>query len=231
MAGLFGPFCAALIMIFASKNEALRKDLLSRVRFCTIKPKFLAVIALLMPFTVFLATGLSLLFGYSAEQVAFSREIHLLKGHGLVGLLVVFMAPVFEELGWRGYGVDSLRSYLDLFRTTILFAVLWSTWHMPLFFIDGYYHHELWNTSMFCVVNFFLSVVPGAALMNWIYYKNDRSIIAAILFHFMMNLSAILFQTEQFTKCLVTMLMVMFSVGVFVKDRQFFFTKQAVGLP
>jgi len=38
------------------------------------------------------------------------------------------------------------------------------------------------------VINFFVSILPATVLMNWIYYKNNRSITAAILFHFMLNL-------------------------------------------
>ncbi len=226
MVGLFGPFLSALTMIFGPRNKWLRRDFLDRLSFRKINLSFLPVILLLMPFVVLLATALSLVFGQSVDQFTFSREILILKGHGLVGVLILILAPTFEELGWRGYGVDSLRSYFDLFRTSMLFAILWSMWHVPLFFINGYYHHELWNTSIVYVINFFLSVLPGAFLMNWIYYKNSRSITAAILFHFMINFSSILFQTAQFTKCVVTVLLFAVSIIVIMRDEKFFFIKQ-----
>jgi membrane protease YdiL (CAAX protease family) len=49
-------------------------------------------------------------------------------------------APAVEELGWRGYGMDSLRSCFSLFTASLYFALLWALWHLPLFFINNYYH-------------------------------------------------------------------------------------------
>jgi membrane protease YdiL (CAAX protease family) len=145
-----------------------------------------------------------------------------MDGQVLLSVLILFLAPTFEELGWRGYGVDSLRSKFDLFRTTMLFAILWALWHLPLFFIKGYYQHELWNTGIVYVINFFVSILPATILMNWMYYRNDRSIAAAILFHFMFNLFSVLFQTEQFTKCIITIVLLIVSIVILIKDKQFF---------
>ncbi len=70
-----------------------------------------------------------------------------MEGQFFISLLIMFLAPTVEEFGWRGYGVDSLRSKFNLFKTTMLFALLWSSWHLPLFFVNGYYQNELWNTN------------------------------------------------------------------------------------
>jgi hypothetical protein len=133
------------------------------------------------------------------------------------------MAPRFEELGWRGYGVDSIRSRFTLFKTTVLFGVLWALWHVPLFFTNGYYQHGLWETSIVYVINFFVQIFVAAILINWIYYKSNRSIAAAILFHFMFNLFSVLFQTEQFTKCIITIILLIISVVIIVRNKEFFF--------
>lgn len=148
-----------------------------------------------------------------------------MKGQAIIGLPFCFLAPMLEEFGWRGYGVDSLRAKFNLFKTSLLFACLWAMWHLPLFFINGYYQHELWNTSIIYVANFFVSILPATILLNWVYYKNNRSIIAAILLHFMFNLFSVLFQTEQFTKCILTVLLLVVSVTVVVKNKKFFFSK------
>jgi uncharacterized protein len=227
MLGLLAPFITAMFMIYGSKNKELRKDFWDRLCFGRIKLKFLLVILLLMPFILFLATALSLLFGQSTDQFAFSSEYKILSGQGMFSLLLLFLAPLLEELGWRGYGVDSLRSNFNLFRTTILFACLWALWHLPLFFIHGFYPHELWSSSIVYVINYFVSILPAAILMNWIYYENNRSIIAAILFHFTLNLFSVLFQTEQFTKCIITILLLIVSIIVIIRNKQFFFSNNA----
>lgn len=195
------------------------------MHFYRLKPRFLLVILLLMPCVLFLATTLSLLFGLSLDQLVLSKALKVMEGQSMLSLLIIFLAPLMEELGWRGYGVDSLRSNFNLFKTSLLFALLWALWHVPLFFINGYYHHELWDTSPIYVMNFFVSILPAAILINWVYYKNDRSIIAAFLLHLMFNLFSALFQTEQFTKCIITLLLLIVSGIIIIRDRPFFFNK------
>jgi membrane protease YdiL (CAAX protease family) len=223
--GMVSPFISALFMIYSSKNKELVEDFWDRVRFYKIKVRFLPIILLLMPGVLFLATALSLLFGQPIDQFSLVHTYRVVEGQSMLSLFIIFLAPLMEELGWRGYGVDSLRSNFNLFKTSMVFAVLWALWHLPLFFIKGYYQNELWNTSLIYVINFFVSILPATILLNWVYYKNRRSIMAAFILHLMFNLSSVLFQTEQFTKCLITILLLIISSIVIIRDRSFFFHK------
>lgn len=224
--GMVAPFIAALIMIYGSQDSDFVKDFWERLRFDRINFRFLLMILLLMPCVLFLATALSLLFGQPIDQFALSGAFKVMEGQSMISLLIIFLAPLMEELGWRGYGVDSLRTHFNLFETTLLFAALWALWHVPLFFINGYYQNVLWSTSIVYVINFFVSILPAAILINWVYYKNNRSIVAAFLLHLMLNLSAVLFQTEQFTKCIVTIFLLIVSVIIIMKDKKFFFNNR-----
>lgn len=224
--GLLAPLIAAVIMIFSSKNKELKKDFLDKLlNLKRIKLSYIPVILLLMPISVLLSILLSLLFGKSIHQFSFSNEFSF-SAAGVPVLLILFLASTFEELGWRGYGMDSLRSKFTMLKATILFAVFWVLWHLPLFFINGYYQNELWNTNIIYVVNFFISVLPLAIILNWLYYKNNRSIIASISFHFIANLSAEAFQMEQFSKCIQTVVLLVISIIIIIKDKEFFFDKK-----
>lgn len=149
-----------------------------------------------------------------------------MKGYASISFLILFFSPIFEEFGWRGYGVDSLRSKFTLFKTSILFGIFWGMYHFPLFFVKGYYHHELWTTNFLYVLNFYVITFVTAFLINWIYYKNQRSIIAAILFHQVIDFSSEILQTQQFTKCIVTFLLVIIAGILIIRDKKFFFTKE-----
>lgn len=222
--GLCVPCITAIAMIYTSHNETLIQDFWARLFLFKISPSYLLVILLLMPCTVFLATGISLAFGYSSDQFSIANQFSVMKGWAILGIVIPFvLAPIIEELGWRGYGVDSLRAYFNLFTTSVLFGVLWAVWHLPAFFIKGYYHNQLWDLGILYVINFFVSVFVVAILMNWIYYKTGRSIPAVILFHSVLNISSILLKTEPFTKCIVTVLLCVVSILVIVYDRDFFF--------
>ncbi len=220
--GLLGPSFAALIMTWSSGSRDLKRDFKARlVDLRLIGPAYVPVILILMPFTLLLSTWLSLEAGRSADQFHFSP--------GFAAMLpIILLAPTFEELGWRGYGMDSLRAKVGMMQATLLFSVLWATWHVPLFFIDHTYQHGLWNSSPIYVANFFVSILPAAILMNWVYYKNNRSIVAAILLHMALDVTAEAFQTEQFTKCIWTGVLLIVSILVIAANRALFF---AAGAP
>lgn len=226
MLNLFVPCITALIMIYCSGSKEMVHDFWVRLLLFKIQPSYLVVIVLLMPIAILLSTGISLVFGYSADQFHLAKQLSVMKGWSLLGILVpLLIAPLIEELGWRGYGVDSLRTYTNLFTTSVIFGILWGLWHLPLFFVKGYYQNQLWDLGLIHVLNFFVSVFVVAFLMNWVYYQTDRSIPAIILFHSMLNLSSILFRTEPFTKCIATVLLCMVLIFILVKDRVLFFDK------
>jgi len=229
LVGLCVPCITAVIIIYTSHNEMLIQDFWKRLFLFKMSPHYLMVILFLMPCTLLLATGISLFFGYSADQFSISNEISAMKGWGILGVAIPFiLAPIIEELGWRGYGVDSLRAYFNLFTTSVLFGLLWAIWHLPAFFIKGYYHNQLWDLGIVYVINFFVSVFVVAFLMNWIYYKTGRSIPAVILFHLILNLSSMLFKTEPATKCIVTILLSVITIGIIVYDGDFFFNSSVI---
>lgn len=141
--GLFAPFVIAMFMIYGSKNSELKKDFKNRLfNLKLIKLKYWAAILLIMPFALFLATAISLLFGQPIEQFSLSPEFTIFGGEAFLILVILFLAPTFEELGWRGYGVDSLKKGINLMKVTLIFALPWNLWHLPLFFINGYYQNE-----------------------------------------------------------------------------------------
>ncbi|MCK4241153.1 MAG: CPBP family intramembrane metalloprotease [Candidatus Atribacteria bacterium] len=224
--GLFAPFIIAMFLIYGSKNSELKKDFKNRLfNLKLIKSKYWAAILLIMPFALFLATAISLLFGKPIEQFSLSPEFTIFGGEAFLILVILFLAPTFEELGWRGYGVDSLKKGKSLMKATLIFALLWNLWHLPLFFINGYYQNELIHMNIIYALNFVVSLIPAAILMNWIFYKNGRSVIAIILFHSMLNLFSVLFQTEQFTKCIITIILLIISVIVVRRNKSFFYEK------
>jgi len=153
--GLLGPFLSALILTFTSKNDALKRDLKDRLinlrRFSLF---YLPVTLLLMPCATFFAIWVSVTFlGRSPSQLALVPNV-------VSWIPLMFLAPTIEELGWRGYGMDALRSKTGALTSSLLFGVLWSIWHGPLVLINHTYQHEVWMAGPIYVVNFFAGNVP-----------------------------------------------------------------------
>ncbi len=223
--GISVPCITAMVLIFSSHDGVLIADFWRRLFLFKMKLSYLLFILFLMPFVIFSATGISLLFGYSKQQFYVTKEMSVMKGWALLGIVIpLAVAPLIEELGWRGYGVDSLRAYFNLFNTSLIFGALWATWHLPAFFIKGYYQNELWKLGMVYVINFFVSCIIFSFLMNWIYYKTDRSIPAIVLFHAIANFYSMVLRTEQFTKCIVTVVLCVITIVIIAYDFNYFFT-------
>ncbi|MBI9051701.1 MAG: CPBP family intramembrane metalloprotease [Anaerolineaceae bacterium] len=221
--GLIAPFAIALWMILASKNQALKKGFTRKLfDLRLIKPITIPVLLFFMPLTVVLSIFVSLPFGQSINQLAFSPEFSFTAGFIPV-LLVLFLAASFEELGWRSYAMDSLHSRMNYFKASLIFGGLWALWHLPLFFIDGYYQNELIKENWVFALNFFVSVIPMAVIISWVCKKNGSSILAAILFHFVINISQELLNITQVTKCIETIVLIVLAGIIVIAEKKMFF--------
>ncbi len=217
--GLVAPFAVAMLMIYGAGNDEMKRDFRNRLfNLKLIKSRYFLIIFLTLPVAVVLSVAVSLLFGQPVTQLALSPGVSL-AGFAVVQLLIsIILAPTFEETGWRGYGVDSLRKKSrSLLVATLIFGAVWALWHLPLFLIKGYYHYQMLHTNIIYAVNFIVDVFALAFLGNWIFYKNNRSIPGNILFHIMANLCMSIFQIQEFTKCIVTIILLLFSVVVFFR--------------
>jgi membrane protease YdiL (CAAX protease family) len=52
--------------------------------------------------------------------------------------------PLFEEPGWRGFALPRLEASFGPVRASLLLALLWTGWHLPLFFYPGWTTIPLW---------------------------------------------------------------------------------------
>ena len=52
----------------------------------------------------------------------------------LTGIAVGLVAGIFEELGWTGFAVPTLRLRYGVLGTGLIVGVLWGAWHLPINF-------------------------------------------------------------------------------------------------
>jgi len=216
--GTFWPFIVSLFLVIGSGNRTLKQDFWSRM-VGRIGLAHAPAILLLLPATLLLAIAISVMFGGSVSQFGLSE---LFSSAGMAGLLISILAPTTEEIGWRGYGVDGLRSRFSLLKASLLFALLWGLWHVPLFFINNNYQNELWHAGLPYVANFFISLVPLTVIMNWLYYRNGRSTLVAALFHIVAVVAAEAFLVEEWVKFIQTGILIVVAIGLVLYDKAYF---------
>lgn len=222
--GLVAPVIVAFWLI--GRDRTLLDDFKKRVvNFSEIRPIYLFLALFLMPISILTAQVISLLFGYSASQFIITGEYTFSSGVFPV-LFLLIVAPIIEEIAWHSYGTDALRNKFNLLNTSLIFALFWGLWHIPLSSIDGYYQSNIANESWVYGVNFLVSIFPFVIIMNWLYYKTGRNIIIPILFHITAGYFNEIFSTHPDTKVIQTALLMLFAFWIVWKERGFFLTNE-----
>lgn len=104
---------------------------------------------------------------------------------GLVAFLVV--AVWIEEPLWRGVALDAALRRTGPMVAALGIGVAWSLWHLPLFWLEGTYQHDLGiGTTAFW--RFLLSLPALSVLLTWPVYRSGGAVSLAIAAHFLGNL-------------------------------------------
>jgi hypothetical protein len=219
--GLAVPFVTAVVFLY--KNEGLKQKFFQKfTNFDEINSATLPIFFLLMPFSVILSIAISLLFGGSFEQFNISENFSFSTG-AIPVLLLLLLAATFEELGWRGYGFESLEERFNFFYACLVFSFLWSAWHLPLSFVNNSYQYEVFQENILHGLNFYLSIIPLGFIISWIWVKNGRNIPLAVAFHYIINLSQEAFEITQTTKMIQTVVLTAVVALIVFKEKELFF--------
>ena len=227
--GLLAPGVVSTVFVLVSGSDLLKKDLKNKV-VGFYKVKWLNVLLAVIVFAVIIVSSilLSLLFGQSLSQFSFTEDFSF-SGVGIAGaMLTVTLAAIIEEIGWKGYCEDSIGQYMNWFWESMIFGVLWSFWHFPLIFIQGTYQASLMVNPLY-VVNFFVSGIPMGFIITWVYLASDRSILACMIFHFVVNFLQEKIAMTQETKCVETIVVTLVTVIIVIVKKDMFFETRHVG--
>lgn len=218
--GLIAPFLVALYFMLPDKE--LRNDFLGRIiNFRSIKSEYILITFFLMLLSILTAQTISLFFGYSTDQFALRGSFTFTSSLFPVWFLLL-AAPILEELAWHSYGTDSLVSRFNLLKTSLMFALYWALWHLPLSTIKGYYHSNLVESGWLYSLNFVVSMIPFVLIMNWLYYKTNRNILIPIVFHITAVFFNEIFATHPMSKVIQTGLLLIFSVYLVITEKEMF---------
>lgn len=229
MIGLIMPAVISTLFIVLSGSDLLKKDL--KVKLVGLyKVRWGNVGLAILQFAGIVAASilLSLCFGQSLDQFSFTEDFSF-TGVGIgTAFVTITLAAILEEVGWKGYCEDSIGAYMNWFWESMIFGVIWSLWHLPLIFIEGTYHAGLMVNPLF-VVNFFVSAVPMGFIITWVYLVSDRSILACIIYHFVVNFLQEKIAMTPETKCVETIVVFVVAAFLVITNKDMFFETRHVG--
>ena len=164
------------LMMSNSKNINLRENFLKSFLFDSTKIKWYAFAFLFYPILYALGFVFGKLFNYETSESLFTPDTYFIPAF----LLTFFFTGAPEEFGWRGFFQKELQKKYNPLITSILIALVWSSWHIPLHY-NGFY------SSDFDFLNRFLISFQLGLLFTWCYNKSGYSILTVMILHTMNN--------------------------------------------
>jgi membrane protease YdiL (CAAX protease family) len=178
---LAGPSVAGLLLTTLVSGRAGLRELVSRLLQWRVEARWYAVALLTAP-VVFITVH----FALSAASPIF-RPTVVTASVLLPAIAGALAAGVFEELGWTGFAIPTLRARYSAVWTALIVGVPWGAWHLLTndVWIANTYSGELPVTFFVTLTG--LSLVVGQlpayrVLMVWVYDRTG-SLLVAMLMH------------------------------------------------
>jgi membrane protease YdiL (CAAX protease family) len=100
--------------------------------------------------------------------------------------MILSVIPIFivlslvngEELAWRGYAMPQLQARYSALVSSLIMGVIWTVFHLPLFFTRTGSSQADWPFASFLV-----STVVISVLYTWLLNHTQGSVLLAYLFH------------------------------------------------
>jgi membrane protease YdiL (CAAX protease family) len=213
--GALGTLVTGIGFTYLTKNQAGQRDYW--LRMIDVRRIRLAWLLALL-FFVPVLNGLAALMDYALGGPGAVWGESLLNAAAnpfslVLSALFATLVPFIEELGWRGYVLDRLQATRSAFGSSLILGIVWSLWHLPLFFAEGTYQAGL-GVGTFDFWLFMVGIVPLSFAFTWVYNNTNRSIMAVILLHGMVNFTGELFDITRHANTISIVLWVAVAIGI-----------------
>ncbi|TVQ07591.1 MAG: CPBP family intramembrane metalloprotease [Bacteroidetes bacterium] len=96
-----------------------------------------------------------------------------------------------EELGWRGFALPGLQMRMSAFNASLVLGVIWTLWHVPLWFAGLGYEKIPFTAYAILVMSY-------TVLITWACNNSGGSMVIVTLFHLMMNVAMNILEIQAF---------------------------------
>ena len=187
--GAFSPLISLLLIQRIKCTPGLVEGVLRKIRLRGESLRWLLVPAV-FPMAIAIASAVVHALISAKESVSILRQ-ETVDELGWALLLVIpftfvvsmIGSPFGEEPGWRGYVLDHFAQKGQGYRGSALVAVLWWTWHLPLFIVLGVPSNGY----------SFLEMLGHSLLIDTFFLLSGRNLLSAMLYHQGVNISFIFF--------------------------------------
>ena len=99
--------------------------------------------------------------------------------------LTIGVAPLWEEVGWRGFGLPRMQRLYGPVVGTLFLGALWGLWHLPFFFgpLAQTGPDTTFARATVALIEFSIGLMGLSVLMTWVLNNCGGSTLLAILMH------------------------------------------------
>ncbi len=91
--------------------------------------------------------------------------------NAIVGLTIVSVLTLFEEIGWRGWMLPRLLEHHSARRAVVISALIWAIWHIPFALAGIQYLEGVPPTLAAAVIPF--SIFGAGLIIGWLWLKTQ----------------------------------------------------------
>jgi len=185
LVGSYGPTAAALIVAGLTEGRPGVAALLRG--FLRWRPIGLVLLGLALPIVVFLLTqAMARVGGGGGSPLAWER-LTLVALLGRVAFALPF-GPLAEEAGWRGMLLPTLQARHSALASSLLVAVAWTFWHLPMFWVPGAALPPQVAPGPASVGLYLIGVSATSVIATALYNSSAGSLVVAVAYHLGTNL-------------------------------------------
>jgi membrane protease YdiL (CAAX protease family) len=187
LAGGASPLVAGVTLaVLTGGKERLHELWWRLVDVRRIRLRWLAVILVFWPAFDLLMAGAALALGVTDRPLDIVWSLLTEPRKLAFMLLLSFVFPAVEEIGLRGYWADALQERFDPTISGLINGCTWAVWHTPFVCFPGYYTNTTFKPELWWWLP---SIILYTLPVVWVYNETNRSILAVLLFHGMINLT------------------------------------------
>lgn len=102
----------------------------------------------------------------------------------IVNVVMLLLATLGEEIGWRGVALPGLQVQNSAFKSSAILGLLWATWHLPFWLLlDSFDQYGVG----YLLLNF-VFVLPLTFYITWFFNHGKQSILLAVMLHLTFNI-------------------------------------------
>ncbi len=176
MMGLTGPLLAAVIVTWLVDGRTGLRELWRGAVAWRVGWWWLAVLVPLIVGVVCLALNAG-----AAGVAAFASYPGVGLGLGAAATFayVALVNGLGEEVGWRGFATKRLLSKYSLTTSSLLVALMWAPWHLPLFLTLAPFE----ALAAGQVAGWLVGIVAGSIVLTWLFRGSGGSILLVAVWH------------------------------------------------